>query len=477
MSKLPKYWCVKNDNSQLFKGTVIKYLTKFYQWTGDCSENYYGVDGGTNYNGTNNFPQINHFVNSPTLLTLEEFIELSKEIEDLNKYQIKVGDSITIIYTYKVIEISEEGLTLQNFWDWVYVNEKLDKKEWTLIKNEVFILPKKWCIKLSTQEITDAVNSINLWGSGNLCWQNTSNYTEYYITNDGKYEIKEDLFKYTEITFDQFKKYVFKQISMKTKKIDYYEILQTVWGLHGSKWNVGNKLYAENEEALPYFKNLGILTDTTIFKPVYKEEEFKVGDICYQNTWTIRANFFPITKIENNLIWGKDLIGKDSSCSRERFIECCRKATPEEVKEYENNLLLEEAKKRYPVGTRFVSAYNGENVGAIEIGTFYIWKEIGIVADRDNGYSVYHKGKWAEILPSYPQISINGYKGEFFDNYVKFGCAKIDKKVFTNANKTFSDEQTRFPNSNKYITSITIGAGTFSKEQIKEIAEYYLNKK
>ena len=78
----------------------------------------------------------------------------------------------------------------------------------------------------------------------------------------------------------------------------------------------------------------------------------------------------------------------------------------------------------------------------------------------------------------YPNITItiNGYKGEFFNDYVKFGCAEIGKELFIQINK-FILARFDCGISNKEIESVTIGKGTFTKEQIKQIAEYYLNKK
>jgi len=72
----------------------------------------------------------------------------------------------------------------------------------------------------------------------------------------------------------------------------------------------------------------------------------------------------------------------------------------------------------------------------------------------------------------YPDIVINGYKGEFFDYHVKFGCAEISKQIFLDlyAIRTSDHEGV------KNIESVTIGKGTFTKAQIKEIAEYFLNK-
>lgn len=80
---------------------------------------------------------------------------------------------------------------------------------------------------------------------------------------------------------------------------------------------------------------------------------------------------------------------------------------------------------------------------------------------------------------TYPDITINGYKGEFFEGYVKFGCAKISKQMFVDLHSKclVGFDSGKYVDGNKEIESVTIGKGTFTKHQIKEIAEYYLNKK
>lgn len=79
---------------------------------------------------------------------------------------------------------------------------------------------------------------------------------------------------------------------------------------------------------------------------------------------------------------------------------------------------------------------------------------------------------WFEPIyeKAYPEITINGYKGEFFDWGVKFGCAEIGAGIFRELYRLKSGY------SNKEIESVTIGRGVFTKDQIKKIAEYYLNK-
>ena len=68
-------WCVKNDGSQLFKDTVIKYINTNYintKYSGDMINSYYGID---KYNKTLSNENVNNFVKE---LTLEEFIKLTE---------------------------------------------------------------------------------------------------------------------------------------------------------------------------------------------------------------------------------------------------------------------------------------------------------------------------------------------------------------------------------------------------------------
>lgn len=79
-------------------------------------------------------------------------------------------------------------------------------------------------------------------------------------------------------------------------------------------------------------------------------------------------------------------------------------------------------------------------------------------------------------IASYPNIVIDGYKAEFFDSYVQFGSAIIDRDVFINIYESNNSFSLKGGCSNREIESVTIGKGIFSKSQIKEIAEYYENK-
>lgn len=95
------------------------------------------------------------------------------------------------------------------------------------------------------------------------------------------------------------------------------------------------------------------------------------------------------------------------------------------------------------------------------------FKELGVL-------ELWFEPVFAPEKPKFPQIEVNGYKGEFFDNYVKFGCAEMQKNLFTDLYRWIEGSA---EHTNRNIEFVTIGKGVFTKEQIKEIAEYYLDKK
>lgn len=131
--------------------------------------------------------------------------------------------------------------------------------------------PEKWAIsrnlpieqnKIVTKWVNDRFN-INF---------NDYQVKYYYLINE--IENKVDWGNiihqhYTEISFEQFKQHIL----MENKEIEYYKVLKNCWGIQGTSWAKGNKLYATNTESLPYFKEIGLLDNPEYFKPVYKEEK------------------------------------------------------------------------------------------------------------------------------------------------------------------------------------------------------------
>lgn len=89
------------------------------------------------------------------------------------------------------------------------------------VKDDDFVLPEKWCCKI-TEESIEIFNNWRISISKHYL-QNKIDKKYPYITNNGSCN-------YTtmgiEITFDQFKKYVLKQDVQESTKIDYYRCIK-----------------------------------------------------------------------------------------------------------------------------------------------------------------------------------------------------------------------------------------------------------
>lgn len=154
-NNLPKYWVVKNTNNDDFK-VVLNYLNEnhgsYYKYR---NHEYYGYDGCGNNNSTGTIcmDSTKYFKNNPILLTLEEF--------------------------KKAIGIEEE-----------------------------FVLPEKWCIK--TNNDTRKIINGFLIKNGYESKLSQDYYCHYPLLHGNCSAYDNKIIGYTEITFEQFKKYVLK---------------------------------------------------------------------------------------------------------------------------------------------------------------------------------------------------------------------------------------------------------------------------
>jgi len=86
-NNLPKYWIIKNDGSQLFQDTVIKYLNAMHKWDSTVDTFYYWFDWNKNFNWTNYYSNINEFQNNPIVLTINQFIKMTTK-ENFTRWEI-----------------------------------------------------------------------------------------------------------------------------------------------------------------------------------------------------------------------------------------------------------------------------------------------------------------------------------------------------------------------------------------------------
>lgn len=328
MNKLPKSWCVKNDGSQLFKNTVVKYYNKHGNGQ-TCVGSSIGKYYGCMTNGKYGYGEKQEF---DVELSLQEFIELTDFPEKW------------------FIEVTKDNFTI------------IDK--WVCTRNGYHPTPPRW------------------------------------VCNDGGWSDKGNNFiihNYTEITTEQFKKFVLKE-NMKTELLGLPIIKGEKHHLKAFVKDVEQFGYSNPQDEKDFTQTLklngnqqqDILNKESAFKSLFsfesyysgdditipikefqlpfdwsialdfmkenmdrwnkiqeenKEPEFKIGDWVYAEEKCRQdcrePEYIPVFKIQE--IYKSEVKGvtsvwlrpeKDNSTGVE--ISNCRKVTPQEVEEYNN---------------------------------------------------------------------------------------------------------------------------------------------
>lgn len=167
------------------------------------------------------------------------------------------------------------------------------------IIEEKFVLPEKWCIKFKNQRQLDDINK-HFNKTWNIGWrsQNPLQYKNSFALNDGTYvSYLDPKPKYTEITFEQFKKYVLK---MDDKKIIGYKLVKPEYLAateHIIPWS--GKDFMLHSNCHKAFLKAGVLD--LWFEPVYEpvEEDIFIGQYKIEVT-TKQINF---RNLPGDLIW------------------------------------------------------------------------------------------------------------------------------------------------------------------------------
>ena len=221
--------------------------------------------------------------------------------------------------------------SLENYYN--FVDSKKDIPIYTFEKfeemylKEEFILPVKWCIK-DCKKVTEYGAKRfhhkmgNIWEDAYLCIDESS----------GKYNYLKKKYNYTEITFEQFKKYVLKNNNMENnKQIIGYKLIKEEY--REAAYKIANVScffngmvdFEENCYIEKNLKEAGVLD--LWFEKVYGKE-FKVGDWII-STNDIKSIVFKIESINEeyyeceNDNFGIVALRKDK--------EDLRLATPEEI--------------------------------------------------------------------------------------------------------------------------------------------------
>ena len=185
------------------------------------------------------------------------------------------------------------------------------------------------------------------------------------------------------------------------------------------------------------FGTLYVETEPDIFEiHIEPKQEFEVGK------WyriIIHVNVYALYKQESDNVGFID--GRWRCDIQMKNIEIWQKANTDEVKQ----LLLEEAKRRYPIGTRVRPMLSTES---ITINTT-VYDNVGITdilyVDKTHiiNMRVYNNGIWAEIVkPVFTTVDgVNIYKGEYYyfisDNAIEKACAAGSTDSYDNSTKRF----------------------------------------
>lgn len=219
-----------------------------------------------------------------------------------------------------------------------------------------------------------------------------------------------------------------------------------------------------------------------------EEEEFKVGDWVHMVKTNIEHSYKDsdgrlgqvvavyLGKLSEYQV--KNINGLNIWCHK------IRKATPEEI---EKHLIQEAEKKGFVKGAK-VKVNNGIE-GSVYDANTKVWLKSDSRNEREilgfrllnnellirlsiaSDY-IFYKQEILNLVPSHPQIEINGYKAEFKDWGLDFnnGCAKIDKQTFIDLDDLINEG---VKGGNKSITSVRIGNGIFTAFEINQIVKYY----
>ena len=310
------------------------------------------------------------------------------------------------------------------------------------------ILPEKWYI-IPENEEEDKV--LCKWRGGG----HASHYSNAALSSSKYWQFITDVeSNHTRITFEQFKKYVLNKEKMIDKKIIGYKAPFDIYGGNIKKESI---VKLKPGETCQYYINSStsevFYIPTEIVKtwePVYEEDKpkFKVGD------WVTVISVYSNSEKggNNNPIFYRvgvvsriDKIYNERCCKNKDYewihlegemTDCgitdnqVRLATTKEI----NTYLFEEAKRRYPIGTKIYPVHLSTSKTFVsEVRSHDNYYDLlintGYICFNNDGNEwlpvVYNKktNTWAEIAEE--ALIINGYTAKFHKDNVDFGCQRL----------------------------------------------------
>ena len=233
-----------------------------------------------------------------------------------------------------------------------------------VVKEPEFVLPEKWGIKFNNNwDILSKFKPFNNKYIGNA---GSTSFYKYNLFNQ-KTDCDFKLGDYTEITFEQFKKYVLKE------EIVVEEVI----------------------EPLPQFKVIESIE--TITKVENNEgNQFFIGDVVKSSNGTVQTiESFGYNKAKTNII---AFTNKQSRLGNGIGIDKIEHYIEPKVEVEES--LLEKAKRLYPIGTKIYSALQPEMKYKSVVEGYKEADGVVYCLDKngDSSCHLYHNNNWAKII-------------------------------------------------------------------------------
>lgn len=391
MKKLPKYFVIKRVENNPLWDKYIKWLgeTYIYYWEGNVNA-YYGYDGKeVTWNN-----DISSFSNNPTELTLEEWDEMVNGFTLPEKWCVKDCEEVSTYASNKwscanFIELDKYYCENPETY-WFFTKEEADEKHYIEITFEQF---KQYVLKETNEMKKYSINDLKSnsklivfieseeqfdklveycgkfipYYYGPYCYSiiRESYASDSTSTNVGAYDSDSIIVKFNEIDFMEKK-----IIGYRLTKKEMYKVASYI--LHGNSAGSGYLDDVMPVNRVDELREAGVLD--LWFEPVYEEESFKAGD-------------YVVVENSDNLQIG------------------CR-GCPEGVWKI--------------TSSEYTNGLSEKSMGFNVKTTSGIWR----ISDKG-----VRKATPEEIAKAkYPDITIKGYKAEFKDNYVKFGCQIYSKE-------------------------------------------------
>jgi len=227
--------------------------------------------------------------------------------------------------------------------------------------------------------------------------------------------------------------------------------------------NAECKWFPTLQEAEEFSKSLQQSITPVDEIPEYVEWEPQVGDWCYTDEFGIKL--FKVLKVEGRKIYNINAGWVD------KYYPSFRKATPEEIASVQKpginpqlisvevdksqgikpiiamskEELLEEAKKRFPVGTKFKDLVHNEIFTVSKNKFDFFGKEeyVYVLVEKNSRNNrtarIYKDGVWAETFTKYPLIPEECYDGNKVNTYVQDESGQWNFKVAKETEKAWND--------------------------------------